>query len=411
MKPVTSRVHVRVPATSANLGSGFDAVGLALGYYDDLDFTLIDDAADGDAGFAGAAGATGTAGISGTSGIAKTAPSSPLVAEKSHSQNSYGTFQPVNPHDGVHGSHSPDGVSNPYDSRSPYTPHSPYNPHSPHVEVEIEGEGADTLPRDASHLVIAAFHRACATFGLGTPSVRLQAVNRIPQARGMGSSAEAIVAGITAAAAFAYGNDWNRDTVFDLAAAMEGHPDNVAPAVYGGMTVSWRTELPEGTGSLYVDGGSAVTPGFHTVNYPVATDLMASVFIPDFELSTAKARAALPKQVALSDAIFNLSRVGLLPAALGGSAPQANSLLVSATQDSLHQPYRAELMQPSTDLIALLRSNGFAAAVSGAGPCVIVLHHGDASETINRVAANQLRSGHWQVLHLPVDTQGVQISF
>lgn len=401
MKPVTSRVHVSVPATSANLGSGFDAVGLALGYFDDLDFTLIDDAADGDAGFAGAAGATGTADISGTSGIAKTAPSSPLVAEKSHSQNSYGTFQPASAH-GAHSSHNPN---------SPYTPHSPYNPHSPHVEVEIEGEGADTLPRDASHLVIAAFHRACATFGLGTPSVRLQAVNRIPQARGMGSSAEAIVAGITAAAAFAYGNDWNRDTVFDLAAAMEGHPDNVAPAVYGGMTVSWRTELPEGTGSLYVDGGSAVTPGFHTVNYPVATDLMASVFIPDFELSTAKARAALPKQVALSDAIFNLSRVGLLPAALGGSAPQANSLLVSATQDSLHQPYRAELMQPSTDLIALLRSNGFAAAVSGAGPCVIVLHHGDASETINRVAANQLRSGHWQVLHLPVDTQGVQISF
>lgn len=407
MKPVTSRVHVRVPATSANLGSGFDAVGLALGYFDDLDFTLIDDAAIGDAGFAGTAGTTSTAG---TSGTAESDPSSPLVAEKSHSQNSYGTFQPASAH-GAHGSHSPDGASNPYDSRSSYNSYTPHSPHNPRVEVEIEGEGANTLPRDASHLVIAAFHRACATFGLGTPSVRLQAVNRIPQARGMGSSAEAIVAGITAAAAFAYGNNWNRDTVFDLAAAMEGHPDNVAPAVYGGMTVSWRTELPEGTGSLYVDGGSAVTPGFHTVNYPVAADLMASVFIPDFELSTAKARAALPKQVALSDAIFNLSRVGLLPAALGGNAPQANSLLISATQDSLHQPYRAELMQPSTDLIALLRSNGFAAAVSGAGPCVIVLHHGDASETINRVATNQLRSGHWQVLHLPVDVRGVQVSF
>lgn len=384
MKPVTSRVHVRVPATSANLGSGFDAVGLALSYFDDLDFTLIDETNFSVSGIADTAGVHEDAVSTGTSREPVSSNSSSLFeAGKSHSQVSYGAFQSVSSH----------------------------NAHRPRVEVEIEGEGADTLPRDASHLVIAAFHRACATFGLGTPSVRLQAVNRIPQARGMGSSAEAIVAGITAAAAFAYGNDWNRDTVFDLAAAMEGHPDNVAPAVYGGMTVSWRTELPEGTGSLYVDGGSAVTPGFHTVNYPVATDLMASVFIPDFELSTAKARAALPKQVALSDAIFNLSRVGLLPAALGGSAPQANSLLVSATQDSLHQPYRAELMRPSTDLIELLRANGFAAAVSGAGPCVIVLHHGDASETINRVAANQLRSGHWQVLHLPVDTQGVQISF
>ena len=350
MNPVTHRVHVRVPATSANLGSGFDTVGLALDYHDELIFTLSDDPADTEA------------------------------------------------------------------------------------HVIIEGEGADTLPRDETHLVVATFRRACRTFGLGRLGFTLEAHNHIPQARGMGSSAEAIVAGIAAAAAFAQDGELNRSAIFDLAATIEGHPDNVAPAVFGGLTVSWDFSTAEGVGSVPIPGGEPLHGGFHTVNYPVDPAITAAVFVPDYELSTEKARAALPAQLPYRDAVYNVSRVGLLPAAMnpgslaaattsgaaagaegaasaasGALAATANTLLYAATQDKLHQPYRAALMEPSWNLIERFRSHGYAAAVSGAGPCVLVLHYGDARGPIDAIAADDLASGHWRVLHLPIDTAGVTV--
>ena len=269
MTPVTRKVRVRVPATSANLGSGFDTVGLALDYHDELEFTLSAD--------------------------------------------------PVNTA----------------------------------AQVMIEGEGADTLPRDETHLVVSTFRRACQTFGLGRVGFILQAHNNIPQARGMGSSAEAIVAGIAAAAAFAQDDELNRDAVFELAAAIEGHPDNVAPAVYGGLTMSWDMETPEGVGSVPIPGGEPLHKGFHTINYRVADDLTSAVFVPDYELSTEKARQALPGQLAFKDAVHNVSRVSLLPAAMNpamlatGQRQDVNALLFAATQDRLHQPYRAPLMESS----------------------------------------------------------------
>lgn len=352
MNPVTRRVHVRVPATSANLGSGFDTVGLALDYHDELTFTLSDDPADTDA------------------------------------------------------------------------------------HVIIEGEGARTLPRDETHLVVSTFRRACRTFGLGRLGFTLEAHNRIPQARGMGSSAEAIVAGIAAAAAFAQEGELNRSAIFDLAATIEGHPDNVAPAVFGGLTVSWDFSTAEGVGSVPIPGGEPLHGGFHTVNYPVDPAITAAVFVPDYELSTEKARQALPATLPYRDAVYNVSRVGLLPAAMnpgalaaattssdgsdadGGIAASvtpsalaatANTLLYTATQDKLHQPYRAALMEPSWKLIERFRSHGYAAAVSGAGPCVLVLHYGDARGAIDAIAAEDLASGHWRVLHLPIDTTGVTV--
>ena len=329
MTPVTRKVRVKVPATSANLGSGFDTVGLALDYHDELEFTLSAD--------------------------------------------------PVNTA----------------------------------AQVMIEGEGEDTLPRDETHLVVSTFRRACQTFGLGRVGFILQAHNNIPQARGMGSSAEAIVAGIAAAAAFAQDDDLNRDAVFELAAAIEGHPDNVAPAVYGGLTMSWDMETAEGVGSVPIPGGEPMHNGFHTINYRVADDLTAAVFVPDYELSTEKARQALPASVPYHDAVFNVSRVGLLPGAMNPSvlhgSLDANAVLFSATQDCLHQPYRKDLMAPSWELIESLRDHGYAAAVSGAGPCVLVLHDGDARADIERIAGDQLASGHWRVLHLTVNTTGVTV--
>ena len=331
MNPICNSVHVRVPATSANLGSGFDTVGLALDYHDELTFTLNDD-----------------------------------------------------PNDGI-------------------------------AHVIIHGEGADTLPRDETHLVVSTFRRACATFGLGRLGFTLEATNNIPQARGMGSSAEAIVAGIAAAAAFAQTGDLNRPAIFDMAAQIEGHPDNVAPAVFGGLTVSWDFETAEGVGSVAVPGGEPLHGGFHAVNYPVDPSITAAVFVPDYELSTEKARQALPRELPYKDAVYNVSRVGLLPAAMNpmvlaqAAQAQSNALLFTATQDKLHQPYRGALMPPSTELIALFRSKGYAAAVSGAGPCVLVLHYGNAREAIDQIASEQLASGHWRVLHLPINTAGVEI--
>ncbi|RSX51072.1 homoserine kinase [Bifidobacterium goeldii] len=329
MEPICKQVKVRVPATSANLGSGFDTVGLALDYHDELTFTLSAD------------------------------------------------------------------------------------PSNRAAQVLIYGEGEDTLPRDETHLVVSTFRKACQTFGLGKVGFILEAHNNIPQARGMGSSAEAIVAGIAAAAAFAQDDRLNRDSVFELAAAIEGHPDNVAPAVYGGMTVSWNFDTAEGVGSVPIPGGEPLHGGFHTVKYAVDPKITASVFVPDYELSTEKAREALPSELPYRDAVFNVSRVALMAAAMNPAAlaapSDANALLFAATQDKLHQPYRKDLMAPSWELIRMFRTRGFAAMVSGAGPCVLVLHYGDASTAIDEIAANALASGHWKVLHLPINTAGVEI--
>lgn len=396
-------VRVSVPATSANLGPGFDTLGLALDYRDHATFTLLDS-------------------------------------------------------------------QNPAD-----------------VQVIIEGEGAQILPTDASHLVIRAFYQACDALGLPKRAVRLEAHNTIPQSRGLGSSAEAIVTGVTAAAAFAgLTGDQAKDFIFELAARIEGHPDNVAPAVYGALTASWVT-------------GDAPEQCYHTVRYPVRAAIHAWVIIPDYQLSTKAAREALPHDVPRADALLNVSRATLLPAALvdgiaytstigagirateakptsacdspaaqqqsettniEGSQAQTASvddgqagvvqtnalqtvlpgqdLLLAATEDTLHQRYRSSLMQPSWDVMQALRQAGFASTISGAGPCVLVLFNsidntdnaGIAKSDDNAVSANDTKStvatqvdeadrriraiiepwlhnSEWRVIHPAIDEHGV----
>lgn len=185
-------------------------------------------------------------------------------------------------------------------------------------------------------------------------------------------------------------DDLNRDAVFELAAAIEGHPDNVAPAVYGGLTMSWDMETAEGVGSVPIPGGEPMHNGFHTINYRVADDLTAAVFVPDYELSTEKARQALPTEIPFKDAVHNVSRVSLLPAAMNpamlasGSRQNANALLFAATQDRLHQPYRASLMEPSWALIEKMRSHGFASTVSGAGHACLCCTMATPTRSLNR---------------------------
>ena len=359
MKPVCNSVSVCVPATSANLGSGFDVAGIALDYADSLVFTLDDSLDD-----------------------------------------------------------------------------------SQDVRVIISGEGENTLPKDETHLVVRAFRKACEAFGLPRLRFTLEAHNRIPQARGMGSSASAIVSGVAAAWAFAHNGDLNKQAIFELAAAIEGHPDNVAPAVFGGLTTSWK------------NGNE-----FHTVRYSVSKKIRATIFVPNFTLSTQMARQALPEKVPYADAVFNVSRACLLPIAFGDfgdfsafadscdsadsgdscakTTLSRNDLLFTATQDAIHQPYRASLMQPTWDLVKALRDKGFAAAISGAGSCAAVFYEEKSEASveannatnisgkiesaeiesaeivarkIEKIAEPLLSGCDWKVLHVHVDSIGVAIT-
>lgn len=338
VKPVTNIVRVSVPATSANLGSGFDTAGIALAYADHLTFTLDE----------------------------------VLITQADRQTDAA-------------------------------------------VRVIIHGEGEHTLARDETHLVVSSFRKACRLFGLPALRFTLEAQNNIPQARGLGSSAEAIVAGVAAAWAFAYDGELSRETIFEIAAGIEGHPDNVAPAVFGGLTLSWKLSADEDAESLGLFDCQPVSSGFHTVRYDVADDIRVSVFVPDCELATQRARQALPDNVPYRDAVFNVARASLLPAAFADHAAitcageSRNTMLLTATCDALHQSYRAHLMPQSWSLVQQLRAARFAAAISGAGPSVAVFHTLEDTKPLEDLALRYQNLSSWRVLHVDVDRNGVRV--
>lgn len=224
--------------------------------------------------------------------------------------------------------------------------------------VEITGEGAEDLPKDESHLIIKEMHRYWSRAGFEPVGVHLVAENNIPHARGMGSSAAAIVAAYAAAdALLPEESRGGTEAIFQAAAAWEGHPDNVAPAVYGGLSIS--STQPDGS--------------FASVQVPLQSQLRAVLAIPSNGLSTEVARGALPAQVDHSIAAANSASAALLIHALSNDP----SVLLAGTKDYLHQDYRAAAMPESASLIASLREAGLAAVVSGAGPTVLTLVAGE----------------------------------
>ena len=254
------------------------------------------------------------------------------------------------------------------------------------LEVSISGMGAGELPTDESHLVVRAFRAACAQLGWTPPGLRVVADNGIPQGRGMGSSAAAVVAGVVGAWTLCPDVDGiDHDAVLRLTTEMEGHPDNVAPCLLGGATLSW-TE-PAGARAVRLD---------------VAPDIRPVVLVPDATLSTHVARGLLPDLVPHDDAAFNAARSALLVHALTGDP----ALLFEATDDRLHQRQRAAAMPESIALIDALRVQGHAAVVSGAGPSVLVLTVG-ADDAPAAVAA--LVPDGWTVLALEVDLRGARV--
>lgn len=260
------QLRVRVPATTANLGAGFDCIGAAFDWYDELTLEITDD---------------------------------------------------------------------------------------DRTEVFVTGEGAGQVPLDERHLVVASILRGLEEWGATRPGMVLRAHNTIPHSRGLGSSASAIVAGLALAWGVAHpGEELNLPELVRLSSDIEGHPDNAGAAVFGGAILAWPDRN-----------------GVRLVELDVHPSLSAMVWVPDFECSTDDARAVLPQTVSRTDAVNQAIAAAALPLAL----TRRPDLLLDATGDLLHQRYRADLMQPSYDLMVRLRALGVPAAISGAGPTVIAV--------------------------------------
>ena len=218
------------------------------------------------------------------------------------------------------------------------------------------------------------------------PGLRLQARNVIPHGRGMGSSGAAVVSGLLAAKGLLEGDVVLGDeTLLSLATELEGHPDNVAPALFGGLTIAWMDETGPQHKKLLVHRG--VSP---------------LVLVPEFTMSTKLARSLQPLHVPREDAVFNVSRSALLIAAL----TQSPELLLAATEDKLHQSYRAQAMPDTDRLVRLLRERGFAAVVSGAGPSVLVLADGPGRRLEAARVVQADTETPWEALLLAVDFKG-----
>ncbi|ASO18988.1 homoserine kinase [Actinoalloteichus hoggarensis] len=259
-----TRLRVTVPASTANLGPGFDALGLALGWYD---VVTVQTAAAG-------------------------------------------------------------------------------------LTIEVEGAGAGEVPTDDGHLLFRALRAAMEEAGEPVPGLVIRCANTIPHSRGLGSSAAAVVAGVAAGCTLA-GRPLD-ERALDLAARFEGHADNAAASLLGGLVVAWRdgTEGP-----------------FRAARLEPHEALRPVVLVPATESATAVTRGLLPERVPLSDAVFALGRAALAVTAL----TTRPDLLLPATDDRLHQPHRAAAWPATMALVTELRSAGVPAAVSGAGPSVLAL--------------------------------------
>lgn len=229
-------------------------------------------------------------------------------------------------------------------------------------EVEVTGEGADSIPRDEHHLVLATLIDALSDWGIRAPGWRLSSHNTIPHGRGLGSSSAALVSGLLAAWAFAHpGRDLDRDWLVHRAAGLEGHADNVAAAVLGGFVMTWMGTMPP--------MGDVRAGTTHAVRGKVHPDLSAVAFIPDLFVATEHARAALPSHVPHRDAALTAGRAALFVHAIETDP----GLLPEATRDWLHQGYRRHLMPESVALMERLRDRRIGAFISGAGPTVMAL--------------------------------------
>ena len=263
------------------------------------------------------------------------------------------------------------------------------------VIVESSGEGAENIPRGRKNLAWQAVRRLLQEVGRADEfkGAIIRTDNHVPIARGLGSSSTAIVGGLTAANEI-LGSPLDKHGLLKLATELEGHPDNVAPAIFGGFTVS------------VMDKGAV-----QTFSFLPRVKLKLIVAVPEFELSTRLARKVLPKNVAMKDAIFNISRASMLIAAL---VEGREDLLPLAFDDALHQPYRKKLVPGMSEVFTAAKSAGaLGAAISGAGSCLIAfttikskLEEKIAAAMVEEFKLHDVKS---KALILDMDNRGAQI--
>lgn len=258
---------------------------------------------------------------------------------------------------------------------------------SPGTRVDTYGQGEGEVPDDDRHLVARALRAALEYAGAPQTGLHLTCRNTIPHGRGLGSSAAAVVAGLMAARALiAEPSALDDDDVLRLATDFEGHPDNAAPAIFGGATIAWES-----------------SEGPRAVSTDIDAELEVTALIPTFRLNTAHARSLLPDRVPRLDAVHTAGRAALLVRALAGRL----DLLGEATEDRLHQDYREPAMPGTLALVSDLRAAGLAAVVSGAGPTVLVLFAGPDRRRVERVIRDHVGAApSWQAMRLDVDRTG-----
>ncbi len=253
-------------------------------------------------------------------------------------------------------------------------------------DVDVSGEGSADVKKDKNNLVIKAMLHGFEHMGQKPKGIALRQLNVIPHGRGLGSSAAAIVGGLALARSLVLGGEQflTDDEMIELGTELEGHPDNIAAAVLGSATIAW---IENGVGKA--------------VGIKVDPKIKALLFIPEGHLATSKARKLLPETIPHQDAVLNASRAALLVHAISARP----DLLLEATQDLLHQSYRAEAMPKSMALVTKLRAAGVPAMISGAGPSVLVLHTLDDLE-IDEVI--KVGAGSFAARKLGISTQGVE---
>jgi homoserine kinase len=255
------------------------------------------------------------------------------------------------------------------------------------VEIQIAGEGAKTAAKDENNLIFRSIQLVFDSVGEKLPGIKLNCRNSIPHGRGMGSSGAAVAGGVMLAAGLLANKNFTEQQLLEFATRLEGHPDNVAPALFGGLTIAWVDES-----------------GPHHKKLTVHRGISPLVLVAPNEMSTKLARSLQPESVPHTDAVFNVSRSALLVAAL----TQSPELMMSATEDRLHQNYRSSAMPETSKLISSLRELGHPAVVSGAGPSVLVLE-GDPQNRLVAMDFVKKNFPAWHALALAVDFKGASL--